>query len=176
LEISLDRGRIDRYAAAMLVVHAVVAAGLLVGAHWLFSAFVPEPGVVAILLGLVLVWLGWSGLYVSAWVKTRRIDVPMELQPTGLVARSPYGELVIPWDTITSARIERTWVGRRLRLRLVPTSDPRHADITVAWLRPEMMRVVEKHGVRYSMRVLDIEADQLREAFELRSGGRVRIG
>ena len=176
MEISLDRGRIDRYAVAMLVVHAAVAVGLLVGAHWLFSRFVPDPGVAAILLGLVLAWLAWSGLYVAAWLKTRRNDVPMELQPTGLVARSPYGELVIPWDTITSATIERTRVGKSLRLRLVPASDPRHAGITVAWLKPQMMRVVEKHGVRYSLRVLDIEEDELRRAFEMRSSGRVRIG
>jgi hypothetical protein len=176
VQIALARGRIDRYAALMLLVHALVFAVVLAGAHWFFSGFLSDPVVFLILLGLVLAWLGWSGLYVLAWFRMRKIDVPLELQPTGLVARSTYGELVIPWDTITSAAVQRTWSGKRLRLRLVPESDPRHADIVVAWLKPEMMRLVERHGVRYSLRVLDIGVDELREAFVVRSGGRIRVG
>jgi len=176
MQIALARGRVDRYAVLMLLVHALFAAVVVAGAYRLFSSFLGGTAVLFILLCLLLVWVGWSGLYVVAWLQTRKIDVPMELQPTALVARSSFGELVVPWTTITSATVERTWTGQRLRLRLVPESDPRHADIVVAWLRPEMMRVVEKHGIRYSLRVLDIGVDELRQALLSRSGGLVHVG
>ena len=176
MEIGLARGRVDRYAALMLVVHTLFFAALAAGAFWLLDGVADGVALVFVLVALAVAWLGWSGLYVLAWIHTRKIDVPMELQPTGLVARSTYGELVIPWNTIASAAVERTWSGRRLRLRLVPESDPRHADIVVAWLRPEMMRIVEKHGIRYSLRALDIGVDELRQAFLSRSGGLVQVG
>ena len=176
MQIALARGRIDRYAALMLVVHALFAVAVGAGAYWLFSSLLGGTAALFIVLCLLLAWLAWSGLYVTAWLQTRKIDVPLELQPTALLARSPYGELVVPWTTITSATIERTWSGRRLRVRLVPDTDPRHADIVVAWLRPEMMRVVDKHGIRYSLRALDIGVDELRAAFLSRSGGLVHVG
>ena len=176
MQIALARGRLDRYAALMLVLHAgfFTAAGAV--AFWVLADVAGGVARVLVLLGLVVAWLAWSGLYAHVWLRTRTIDVPLELQPTGLLARSTYGELIAPWDTIASAAVERTWSGRRLRLRLVPESDPRHADIVAAWLKPEMMSVVERHGLRYSLRVLDIEVDQLREAFATHSGGRVRVG
>ena len=176
MQIALARGRVDTYAALMLVVHTILFAAVGAGAAWLLDGVAGGVALVFVLVGLGLAWLAWVGLYVLTWVRTRRIDVPLELQPTGLVARSTYGELVIPWDTITSATVERTWSGRRLRLRLVPESDPRHADVVVAWLRPEMMRVVQRRGLRYSLRALDIEVDALRQAFALQSGGRIRVG
>ena len=175
MRITLARGRVDRFAALMLVVYVAVFAAVLFGADRVLGDVLGDTALVLVLLGLVLAWLAWIGLFVAAWLKTRKVDVPLELEPTGLVARSTYGELVIPWGTIVSATIERTWSGRRLRLRLVPESDPRHADIVVAWLRPEMMRVVERHGIRYSLRVLDIGVDELRHAFLSQSGGLVHV-
>jgi len=176
MQIALDRGRIDRFGLLMLVVYAAAFAALGAGVVWLLDGLLGDSALLLIVLTLTLAWLAWSGLYVVAWLKARKVDVPMELQPTGLVARSTYGELVIPWGTIVSAAIERTWSGKRLRLRLVPESDPRHADIVVAWLRPEMMRVVERRGIRYSLRVLDIGVDELRHAFVTQSGGLVHVG
>jgi hypothetical protein len=176
VRIALARGRVDRYAALMLVVHTVLFAAAGAGAAWLLDGEAGGAALVFVLVGLGLAWIGWDGLYLLAWRRTRAIDFPLELQPTGLVARSAYGELVVPWHTITSASVERTWSGRRLRLRLVPPSDARHSDIVVAWLRPEMMKVVERRGVRYSLRALDIGTDQLRDAFVLQSGGRVHVG
>jgi hypothetical protein len=99
----------------------------------------------------------------------------MELQPTGIVARSQFGELVVPWEAMASAAVERTWSGSRLRIRLVDALDPRRDGVVVAWLNPQMLRVVERKGLRYSLRVLDIGVDQLRESFATHSGGRVRI-
>ena len=46
----------------------------------------------------------------------------------------------------------------------------------MAWLRPEMMRIVEQHGIRYSLRALDIGVDELRQAFVVQSGGLVQVG
>ena len=175
MQIALARGRVDRYAVLMLLAHTALFAAAGAGASWLLDGVAGGAALVFVLVALGLAWLGWSGLYIVAWTRTRRIEAPLELQPTGLVARSTHGELVVPWHTITSATVERRWSGRRLRLRLVPESDPRHADIVVAWLRPEMMRVVEKHGIRYSLRALDIGIDRLRESFLLQSGGRVQV-
>jgi hypothetical protein len=176
VKIALDRGRLDRYAGAMLLGYTLVFAAVLAGGYRLLEPHVGQAALVLVLGGLVLGWLAWSSLYVVSWLRSRMVDVPMELDPSGLVARSTYGELVVPWDTITSAGVERTWSGRRLRLRLVPASDPRHADIVVAWLKPEMMRIVERRGIRYSLRVLDIGVDQLRDAIATQSGGRVHVG
>ena len=100
---------------------------------------------------------------------------PLGLHGDGLHARSQFGELVAPWETIQSAAIERAWSGRRLRIRLVPPRDPRHAAIVHANLNPKMFEVVDKRGMRYSLRVLDIGLDELRQAFVVQSGGRVQV-
>ena len=175
MQIALARGRVDRYAVLMLLVHTVGALAVASLAFWLIEDVAGGTALVFVVIALTLVWLAWCALYTTAWLRTRKIDVPMELQPTGLVARSMYGELVIPWAAITSATVERTWSGRRLRLRLVPESDPRHGDIIVAWLKPEMWRIVERRGLRYSLRVLDIGIDELRQAFVTQSGGLVHV-
>jgi hypothetical protein len=175
VRIALARGRVDLYAGLMLVVHTALFAAAGAVLFWLLRDVAEGVAAVFVLVAVALVWVAWTGLYVVAWLRTRKIDVPMELQPTGLVARSAVGELVVPWAAITSATVERTWSGRRLRIRLVPESDPRHADIVVAWLKPEMMRIVERQGLRYSLRGLDIGVDELRQAFLSRSGGLVHV-
>ena len=89
-------------------------------------------------------WSWWcsgssaSGLYVFTWTRMRRIDRPLALHgvrrasPARSSASSPpRGRRSSPWP------IERAWNGRRLRIRLVPASDPRHADIVHASAQPD---------------------------------------
>jgi hypothetical protein len=105
----------------------------------------------------------------------RKVSHPLGLHGDGLHARSQFGELIAPWETIQSAAIERAWNGRRLRVRLVPAGDPRHAGIVHANLNPTMFEIVGKRGMRYSLRVLDIDLERLREAFVVQSAGRVQV-
>ena len=58
----------------------------------------------------------------------------------------------------------------------MPPGDPRHAGIVHANLNPKMFEAVGRRGMRYSLRVLDIGVDELREAFVVQSGGRVQVG
>ena len=46
-----------------------------------------------------------------------------------------------------------------------------HAD-----LNPQMFELVNRRGMRYSLRVLDIGLAELRQAFVVQSGGRVQVG
>ena len=98
------------------------------------------------------------------------------LHGDGLHARSQLGELMAPWESVASARIERAWNGRRLRIRLVPPTDPRFQQVEHATLAPRVFERVSRVGLRYSLRILDIGVDELREAFVVQSGGRVRVG
>ena len=76
-----------------------------------------------------------------------------------------------------SAAVERRWIGRRLRIRLVPPSDPRHARHRRTHGSTRDVRGRSNaSGLRYSLRVLDIGVDELREAFVVQSGGRVSVG
>src|SRR4051812_22105614 len=106
----------------------------------------------------------------------RRIDSPLGLHDYGVFARSQFGDLTAPWDTVQSAAVERAWNGRLLRIRLVPPTDPRHGEIVHADLNPQKFRSVEREGLRYSLRILDIDVDRLREAFVVQSSGRIRVG
>jgi hypothetical protein len=126
------------------------------------------------LVVLVILWLFWSGTYVFSWTRMRRIDAPLTLQGSGILAHSQFGTLEVPWAAVRSAAIERVWNGHRLRIRLVPPTDPHHADI-VDHVSPRMMGVVDKQGMRYSLAILDVDLDRLREAFVVQSGGRIRV-
>jgi hypothetical protein len=106
----------------------------------------------------------------------RRIDSPLALHGYGVFARSQFGDLTAPWETVQSVAIERAWNGRQLRIRLVPPTDPRHAVIVHAKLNPKRFETIQRKGMRYSLRILDIGTDELRQAFVTQSGGQVNVG
>jgi len=173
MEIRLARTRFDLVAAGVLIGYAAVFTALVWAATLLLDGHDTALG--AALIVLVVLWLFWSGLYVFTWTRLRRVAIPLELHGSGILARGQFGDLDIPWAAVRSAAIERAWNGRRLRVRLVPATSPEHAQV-VNHLDEQMTKVVEKEGVRYSLRVLDIGVEQLREAFTVQSGGRVRLG
>jgi hypothetical protein len=172
LEIPLARTRFDAFAAVTLVVYAAVFTALVAAAFVLLDG----TALLVVLLVLTVLWLFWSALYLFTWSRMRRIDNPLALHDYGVFARSQFGELTAPWDTVQSAAVERAWNGRLLRIRLVPPTDPRHGEIVHADLNPRKFQSVEREGLRYSLRVLDIDVDRLREAFVVQSGGRIRVG
>jgi hypothetical protein len=172
VEIRLARTRFDLYAAFVLILYAAIFTALV----WVATAVLDlgDTALLVALVALVVLWLFWSGTYVVSWTRMRRIDAPLALQGSGLSAHSQFGTLEVPWAAVRSAAIERAWNGRRLRIRLVPPTDPHHADI-VNHVDARMMDIVDKHGMRYSLRILDVDLDKLREAFVVQSGGRVRV-
>lgn len=173
MDIRLARARYDRFTALVLILYAAIFTALF----WLVIAVLDLPGgVLAAVLGaLTVLWLMWSGLYVLTWVRQRRIDVPLSLGATGILAHSQFGQLEVAWTAVQSAVIERTWSGRRLRIRLVPPGAPERAGV-IDHLNPQMMKTVDKRGMRYSLRVFDITVEDLRQAFTVQSGGRVHVG
>jgi hypothetical protein len=174
VDLHLARTRFDLFSAFVLIVYAAVFTALV----WLATAVVDlgDTALLVVLIVLVVLWLFWSGLYVFTWTRMRRIDVPLALRGDGLHAHSQFGRLTAPWEAVQSAAIERAWNGRLLRIRLVPASDPRFQQVDHASLNPKMFDVVQRKGMRYSLRVFDIGADELREAFTVQSGGRVHVG
>ena len=171
MEIALARTRFDLFSTVALIVYAAILTGLVAVA----AGFLDGTALLVVLIVLVLFWLFHSGLYVVTWTRMRKVSHPLGLHGDGLHARSQFGELVAPWETVQSASIERAWNGRRLRIRLVPPRDPRHAGIGHANLHPRMFEIVGKRGMRYSLRVLDISVEQLRESFVVQSGGRIQV-
>jgi hypothetical protein len=171
MEILLRRSRLDAFAVSLLVGYAVIVTALVA----LASIFLDGTALLVVLIVLVLFWLLHAGLYVFSWTRMRRVASPLGLHGDGLHARSQFGELIAPWEAIESARIERAWNGKRLRIRLVPATDGRFAGIVHERLDPRMFAIVQEKGMRYSLRVLDIDLDRLREAFVVQSGGRLQI-
>ena len=171
MDIPLARTRFDLFAMVVLVAYAAVLTALVVAAFALLDGV----ALLLVLIGLVLFWLFHSGLYVFTWSRMRKVDHPLGLHGDGLHARSQFGELVAPWEAIASVVLERAWNGRRLRIRLVPPGDPRRAGL-VADVPPRLVEVIDRRGMRYSLRVLDIDLDRLREAFTVQSAGRVQVG
>jgi hypothetical protein len=173
MEIRLARTRFDLFAAGVLIGYAAIFTALVWAATLLLDG---HDGAMGVTLGaLTVLWLLWSGLYVFTWTRMRRVAVPLELGGSGVFAQGQFGSLEVPWEAVRSAAVERAWGGRRLRIRLVPPTAPEHAQV-VNHVSDRMMRIVDKEGMRYSLRVLDIGVDQLREAFTVQSGGRVRVG
>ncbi|MDX6371932.1 MAG: hypothetical protein QOD98_920 [Nocardioidaceae bacterium] len=173
MEIRLARTRFDVFAAFVLIGYAAIFTALL----WVATAVVDlgDTALLVVLIALVVLWLFWSGTYVFSWTRIRRIEAPLGLHDFGLFARSPFGELTAPWETVQSATIERAWSGRRLRVRLVPAADARFEQVVHTNLNPRMFTIIQREGLRYSLRILDVSIDQLREAFVVQSGGRVRV-
>jgi hypothetical protein len=170
LDVPLARTRLDLIATLVLVVYAVVLTGLVATA----AALLDGIALLVALILLVLFWLLHSGLYVFTWTRMRWVAHPIGLHGDGLHARSHVGEIVAPWETVRSVVVERAWNGRRLRIRLVRPGDPRHAAI-VSHVRPQVMRIIDKRGMRYSLRVLDIDLEALRQAFVVQSAGRIEV-
>lgn len=170
MDIPLARTRFDLFSTFVLVVYASTVTGMVAVAFSLLDGV----ALLVVLIVLVVVWLFHSGMYLFGWTRMRKVSHPLGLHGDGLHARSQFGELVAPWETIQSAAIERAWNGRRLRIRLVPPSDPTRAGI-VSRVSPQLLKVIDQRGMRYSLRALDIGLDELRQAFVVQSGGRVRI-
>jgi hypothetical protein len=170
VEIPLARSRFDLFTTFALVVYAAILTGLIA------LAFVLLEGValLVVLIVLVLFWLFHSGLYVFTWTRMRKVSHPLGLHGDGIHARSQFGELVAPWETIQSAAIERAWNGKRLRIRLVPPGDPTRVGI-VSHVDPRVLKAIDERGMRYSLRALDIGVDELRQEFVVQSGGRVQV-
>ena len=173
MDIPLARTRFDVFAAFVLIAYAAFFTALV----WLATAVLDlgDDALLIALLVLVLLWLFWSGMYVYGWTRMRKVQSPLGLHGDGVHAHSPFGELTAPWEAVQSAAIERAWNGRRLRVRLVPPTDGRFEQVEHASLNPRMFEIVKREGMRYSLRVLDIGVDELREAFVVQSGGRVRV-
>jgi hypothetical protein len=173
VEIRLRRTRFDLVAALQLIVYAAVFTALV----WVATAVLDlgDTVLTVVLVVLVVLWLLTSVGYVLVWNRMRRIESPLALHAYGVFARSQYGELTAPWETVRSATIERVWSGRQLRILLVPPDDPRHGDL-VDRVDPRMMKVVDTRGMRFSLRILDIGVEELRQAFTVQSGGRIRVG
>jgi hypothetical protein len=173
MDIPLARTRFDLFAAVMLIAYAAIFTALV----WVVTAVLDlgDTALLLALVALVVLWLLWSGLYVFGWTRMRKVASPLGLHGDGLHARSQFGELTAPWETVQAATVERAWNGRRLRVRLVPPTDGRFAQVEHATLNPKMFEVVQREGLRYSLRVLDIGVEELREAFVVQSGGRVRL-
>jgi hypothetical protein len=170
VDISLARTRLDVFATCVLLVYAAVLTGLVLAAVELLEGTAR----LAALVGLVLFWLFHAGVYLVTWMRMRRVEEPLGLHGDGLHARSRFGEVVVPWAAVGSVRVERTWSGRRLRIRLVPAGDARRDGI-VATVPVQVVDMVNRRGMRYSLRALDIGLDELRGAFVVQSGGRVHV-
>jgi len=171
VDIALAQPRFDLFATFVLVAYAAVLTGLVAAA----VALLDGTALLLVLLGLVVFWLFHSGLYVFTWSRMRKVAHPLGLHGDGLHARSQFGELVAPWEAVASVVLERAWNGRRLRIRLVPAGDPRRAGLVVH-VPPRLLQLVDRRGMRYSLRVLDLDVDRLREAFVVQSAGRVQVG
>lgn len=172
MDIPLARTRLDRFVALQLLALAVLLTALVA----LVVALLDGTARTVVLLVLVVAWLLQVGAYLFTWSQVRRVASPLGLHGDGLHGRSPFGEVVVPWEAVASAKVERTWRGRLLRVRLVPPEDPRHAAISDGTGVPRVLRTIDKNGMRYSLRVLGIDEVRLREAFVVQSGGRVLIG
>ena len=147
MDIPLVRGRLDGVAAVLIVLYAVTLTAIVVVA----SAALEGTPLLVVLLVLGLAWLVHVGLYLYAWSRLRKVPFPLGLHGDGVHDRSPLAEVVVPWEAIRSVSIKP----RLLRSPLL------HVDVIDA----------TKRDIRWSLRILDISADELRQAFTVQSGG-----
>lgn len=151
MDIPLSR-RLDGVAAFLIVVYALVMTAAVVGV----SALLGGVPLLVVLGILTLAWLVHVGLFFVAWLQIRKIPFPLGLHSDGVHDRTPPDEVVLAWDAIRSATLEP----RFLRSPL----------LTVEPVDPGVRKV------RWSLRVLDISAEELRQLFTVQSGGRVQLG
>jgi hypothetical protein len=151
VDIPLAQARLDRVGAALIVGYAVVLSAVVAGV----SALLEGVALLVVLLVLVLLWLVHVGLYLYAWSRLRKVAFPLGLHGDGVHDRSPLNEHIVPWEAVGSVTLEDRVL--RSPLLTVRPSDP------------------ATRRVRYSLRILDIDADELRRAFTVQSGGRVQV-
>jgi hypothetical protein len=170
LSVPLDRERLDRtwvrliFGTILLVAFLVaIIATLLV--HAGAGTVDVTPVLLVLPLGAAYVVLGFA----MSWRRLRRVALPLLLSPDGLTMSSPFGEVVAPWSGVVSVSIEPGWLGPWLRIRLDPGS------YTTTVTRRYYRRIIERQGSRYALRMLAMDADQLRAAFAQQSGGRVTV-
>lgn len=151
MDIPLARTRLDVVAAVLIVVYAAVLTGVVVGV----SALLEGVALLVVLGVLVLAWLVHVGFFLTAWRHLRRVPFPLGVHGDGVHDRSPLNATVVPWESIRSATLQP----RLLRSPL----------LKIDRLEPDV------RGVRWSLRVLDTSADELRRLFTVQSGGRVQL-
>ena len=151
MDIPLSR-RLDGTAATLLVLYAGVLTGGVLGV----SALLDGVPLLVVLLVLAVAWLVHVGLFFTAWWQIRRVPFPLGIHGDGVHDRTPLHQVVLPWDAVRSATLEP----RFLRSPL----------LTVEPLDPEVRRI------RWSLRALDVSAEELRQLFVVQSGGRVLLG
>lgn len=148
MDVPLARTRLDGVAAFLMIGSAVVLTGVVVGV----SALLEGVALLAVLVVLALAWLTHVGLFLYSWSRLRTVAFPLGVHGDGVHDRSPLGEVVVPWDAIQAATLEARLLRSPL-LRVRPT-DP------------------AQRQVRYSLRILDVSADELRRVFTVQSSGR----
>ena len=99
MDIPLARTRFDLFSTFVLVVYAAILTGLVAAAFSLLDGI----ALLVVLIVLVLFWLFHSAMYLFAWTRMRKVSHPLGLHGDGLHARSQFGELIAPWETIQSA-------------------------------------------------------------------------
>lgn len=159
------RAAVDRWWVPAVVVVALciavsVAAFVFAaanGAGYVGFMFLPAVVVEAVVLAQIT----------GAWLRLRRIRTPIELGADGMLLRTPYGDVRAPWSAIGAATLERGLLGRSVRFRLAPGFP--------TGLPGRSARLVDREGLRYAMRVLDVDVATLRSEVERSSGGRVTV-
>ncbi len=167
MDIPLRRGAVDRRAVLLLVVYVAVATAAFVAAALLLDGAV----LVVVLVALLLLWLFFAGSYAWTWMRIRQVASPLGLHGTGVVSRSQFGELVLPWEAVESIAVE----GSMLVIRMVPAGDPRGTGIDATALVPAALERVRRRGINISLAALDIGPADLRQAVTVQSGGRFRL-
>lgn len=167
MDIPLRRGAVDRRAALVLVGYVAVATGAFVAAALLLDGAAR----VTVLVVLLVLWLLVAGTYAWTWTRIREVASPLGLHGTGVVSRSQFGQLVLPWEAVESITLE----GSTLVIRPVPAGDPRGVGVDATALVPSALDRVQRRGVNISLAALDISPADLRQAVTVQSGGRFRL-
>lgn len=167
--VPLDRRRLDRVWVPIVVLSALPSAIVLVGL-W-FVVHEGQPWLALPIGAMLLATLAQLAVNVAIWLGIRRVPTPLELRATGLVLRVSGGQVEAPWDAVASVLLERHWLGDRVRFRFVPTGDPRRAAVRTD-LPPRRRKAVDRQGMVYALRVLDIEPARILAAVDTLSGGR----
>jgi hypothetical protein len=144
--------RLDGVAAVLGLVYAAVMTAVVVAV----SALLDGVPLLVVLGVLTLAWLVHVALFLTAWRQIRQVPFPLGVHGDGVHDRTPPGEVVLAWDAIRSATLERRFL--RSPLLTVHPVDP----------------AVRK--VQWSLRALEISAEDLRRLFTVQSGGRVQLG
>jgi hypothetical protein len=158
VDVPLRRRALDRRAALLLLLSALVAAAAVLA----LLLWVEGTARVVSVVVVLAVWAVFAAGGVVAWSRTRAIASPLGLHGDGVTSRSPYGELVVPWESVAAARIE----GKTLRIWVRFGAPADHSR-----LRDAAWRTVEENGVRISLAALDVALEELRRAFTVQSSG-----